>query len=96
MKSIYGRRRKANPMGAYRRSHKENKALVWCIRNNICITPRKAKWGEYIWFIDIEKGKYPNREWMGTSPETFGPSEIWEKLSEYQLYYYNKYVRKEI
>ena len=96
MKSIYGRRRKANPMGAYRRSHKENKALVWCIRNNICITPRKAKWGEYIWFIDIEKGEYPNREWMGTSPETFGPSEIWEKLSEYQLYYYNKYVRKEI
>ena len=56
MKSIYGRRRRANPMGAYRRSHKEDKALVWCIRNNICISPRKAKWKEYIWFIDIEKG----------------------------------------
>ena len=96
MKSIYGRKRKKNPMCSYRRSKEEDKALVWCIRNNICITPRKAKGGEYIWFIDIEKGKYPNREWMGTSPETFGPSEIWEKLSEYQLYYYNKYVRKEI
>ena len=28
---------------------------------------------------DIEKGEYPNRQWLGTSPETFGPSEIWEK-----------------
>ena len=96
MKSIYGRRRRANPMGAYRRSHEEDKALVWCIRNNICISPRKAKWKEYIWFIDIEKGEYPNRQWIGTSPDTFGPSEIWKKISEYQVYYYDKRIRKKV
>ena len=96
MKSIYGRRRRANPMGTYRRSREEDKALVWCIRNNICISPRKAKWKEYIWFIDIEKGVYPNRQWIGTSPDTFGPSEIWKKISEYQTYYYDKRIRKEI
>ena len=80
-------------MGSYRRSKEEDKALVWCIRNNICITPRKAKWGEYIWFIDIEKGKYPNRKLIGTSPDQYGPGTIWEKVSEYQLYYYRKYAK---
>ena len=28
---------------------------------------------------------------LGTTPNVYGPGRIWEKVSEYQLYYYNKY-----
>ncbi len=78
-------------MGEYSRSIEEDKAAIWCLQNDICITPRQAKWGERIWYVDIEKGKYPNRRLMGTSPKFYGPGKIWEKVSEYQLYYYRKY-----
>ena len=79
-------------MGSYTRTPEEDKAATWCIQNDICVTPRAIKWGERIWVIDIEKGKYPNRKLLGTS-EAYGPNTIWEKLSEYQLYYYKKYGR---
>ena len=69
-------------MGVYKRNTEEDKAVLWCIRNNIRITPRQAKWGESIWWIDIEKGVYPRVIKMGTSPETYGPSTIWQKISE--------------
>tara|TARA_R110002012_G_C11391950_1_gene584638 strand:+ start:159 stop:404 length:246 start_codon:yes stop_codon:yes gene_type:complete len=81
-------------MGVYTPSNIETKASLWCINNNICIAPRQAKWGQSIWFIDIEKGVYPNRQKMGTSPEAYGPVEIWKKTFEYKLYYYNKYAKK--
>ena len=80
-------------MGEYSRSTEENEAALWCLHNDICITPRQAKWGERSWYVDIEKGKYPNRKLLGTSPETYGPTTIWEKVSEYQLYYFNKYAK---
>jgi|TARA_R100001443_G_scaffold17457_1_gene27939 hypothetical protein len=78
-------------MGEYTRTTEEDEAGYWCLHNDICITPRQAKWGERSWYIDIEKGKYPNRRLLGTSPKAYGPGTIWEKVSEYQLYYYNKY-----
>ena len=81
-------------MGDYSRNPEEDEAAIWCLHNNICITPRQAKWGERIWFVDIEKGKYPNRKLLGTSPEYYGPGRIWEKVSEYQVYYYKKYKDK--
>ena len=80
-------------MGEYSRSIEENEAALWCLHNDICITPRQAKWGERKWFIDIEKGVYPNRKLVGTSPDQYGPGTIWEKVSEYQLYYYRKYAK---
>ena len=79
-------------MGTYTRTPEEDKAALWCIANDICIVPRAIKYGERIWVIDIEKGKYPNRKRLGTS-EPFVPNTIWEKVSEYQLYYYNKYAK---
>ena len=72
--------------------YEEDKAALWCIANDICIVPRAIKYGERIWVIDIEKGKYPNRKRLGTS-QPFGPNTIWEKVSEYQLYYYKKYAK---
>ena len=80
-------------MGVYQRSPEEDKAALWCIKNNMCITPRAIKYGEKIWVVDIETGVYPNRKLLGTS-KPYGPTTIWEKVSEYQLYYYNKYANK--
>jgi len=79
-------------MGSYTRTPEEEKALKWCLDNDVCITPRAIKYGERVWVVDIETGKYPNRKKLGTS-DPFGPNTIWEKVSEYQLYYYKKYAK---
>ena len=79
-------------MGSYTPTIQETEASHWCLKNDICITPRAIKYGERIWVIDIEKGKYPNRKLLGTS-SPYGPTTIWEKVFEYKLYYYNKYAK---
>jgi hypothetical protein len=84
--------KKGITMGSHTRTPEENEAMLWCNRNNICISPRQEKWGEGKWLVDVEKGVWPNRVRIGTSPESFGPGVIWQKISEYQLYYYKKYA----
>ena len=86
--------KKKSLMGEYMPTDEERTAAIWCINNDVCITPRQAKWGESKWWIDIETGVYPNRKHLGTSPETYGPGDIWKKCSEYKLYYYKKYANK--
>ena len=78
-------------MGSYTRTKYEYDASVWCLENDICITPRQSQWGIASWCIDIETGKYPNRKLIGTSPESYSKNTIWEKVTEYQKYYYEKY-----
>ena len=80
-------------MGSYQRTEEETDASIWCLRNDICITPRQAEWGVGLWYIDIEKGMYPNRKLIGTSPESYGKTTIWKKVAEYQNYYYKKYAK---
>ena len=41
-------------MGSYQRTSEEDKASIWCLQNNICITPRQAQWKVPMWYIDIE------------------------------------------
>ena len=79
-------------MGQYTPTEEEMKASQWCLKNDICITPRAIKYGERIWVVDIEKGKYPYRKLLGTS-DPYGPVTIWEKVFEYKLYYYKKYAK---
>jgi len=78
-------------MGSYIKTEEESNAAIWCFENEICITPRQAQWRTPSWCIDIEKGRYPNRKLIGTSPESYGKNTIWEKVAEYQKYYYDKY-----
>ena len=80
-------------MGSYQRTTEEDKASIWCLNNDICITPRQAQWKVPMWYIDIEKGVYPNRKLIGTSPKSYGKNRIWEKLAQYQKYYYDKYAK---
>ena len=55
-------------MGNYTRTPEEEKALMWCFKNNICITPRQTKYGEKLWYIDIEKGIF----FDSSIPQGFG------------------------
>jgi hypothetical protein len=89
----YRGKTKKTSMGSYQRTEEETDAAIWCLHNNICITPRQSEWGVPMWYIDIEKGVYPNRKLVGTSPESYGKNTIWEKLAEYQNYYYKKYAK---
>ena len=59
-------------------------AYRWCVRNNICISPKAKNNTE--WYIDIvNNGK------THTSPETYGKNDIWTKIFEYSKYYYDKH-----
>ena len=73
-------------MGTTTMDSKLWKAYRWCVRNNIAISP-KAK-STTAWYVDIKnKGK------THTSPETYGKTEIWEKIFEYCKFYYDKHRR---
>ena len=73
-------------MGTTTMNPKLWEAYRWCVRNNIAISP-KAK-STTAWYVDIKnKGK------THTSPETYGKTEIWEKIFEYCKFYYDKHRR---
>jgi hypothetical protein len=81
-------------MGKYLQTKKGLNAAIWCINNKILVVPRQSAHQTLTWYIDIEKGDYPNRKKLGTSPIAYRPGEIWDKVQEYQLYYYNKYKKE--
>lgn len=78
-------------MGEYSRTMKEEDAWLWCFKNQILIQPRQIAANVYKWYVDIYRGPGRLRKKIGTSPEPYGPVEVWKKVSEYQSYYYNKY-----
>ena len=73
-------------MGEYMPSSEEEKAYVWCIRNNIKISPTANSEGS--WWIEININGNINR-----SPEPFKKVRVWEKLYEYCKYYYDKHKK---
>jgi isopentenyldiphosphate isomerase len=89
--AYHGKNKKS--MGSYSPKPEEVKAKEWCLENNVCITPRQARWGLSTWVIDIETGRYPNRKLIGTSPREYSKNTIWQKVAEYQTYYYKKYAK---
>ena len=71
-------------MGDYSFTQDEYKAAIWCLKNNIGISPIFHSSGE--WKLEITiNGK------CHTSPESYGKIKIWEKQYEYYKYYYDKY-----
>mgnify|MGYP001569291674 CR=1 len=73
--------------GEYKTSEKEFEAYRWCIKNNIIIWPETKLGIE--WKIEI---KINNK--VHKSPEAYKAVEVWRKMYEYYLYYYNKYENK--
>ena len=71
-------------MGEYNPTQEETKAYIWCVRNNIKISPKAKEEG--LWWIEITINGKTNK-----SPNTFIEGLVWEKLYEYCKYYYDRY-----
>jgi hypothetical protein len=63
---------------------KDWEAYRWCVRNKIAISPRAYSATQ--WYVDIK-----NKDKTHTSPDTYGKTEIWNKIFEYCKYYYDKH-----
>tara|TARA_R110000824_G_scaffold45177_3_gene130831 strand:+ start:7172 stop:7507 length:336 start_codon:yes stop_codon:yes gene_type:complete len=75
-------------MGNYTATDREIDAYVWCVRNDIKITPSAKSSTE--WYLDIIINGRISR-----SPSTYKKMEIWKQLYKFYLYYYNKHHKQE-
>ena len=73
-------------MGEYKPTKQDYEANVWCIRNNIYISPLALREGS--WCIEITINGVTNR-----SPKAFVKDTVWEKYYEYCRYYYDKHKK---
>lgn len=80
--------KKGSTMGRYYAADDEMDAAMWCIKNNIKISPLKKSFSEDRWYIEITLNGKTHR-----SPESYGKTAVWEKMYEYYLYYYNRYMK---
>ena len=74
-------------MGNYICSAKEQEAYMWCIRNNIYISPKALSTTE--WFLCIVINGNSN-----ISPNAYKKIDIWKQLYKFYSYYYDKYAIK--
>ena len=74
-------------MGNYAPSNKEQEAYMWCIKNNIYISPKANTTTE--WYLTITiNGK------ESKSPTAYKKIDIWQQLYKFYVYYYDKYANK--
>ena len=66
----------------------EQMAFEYCIEEGIQIGPLPVSGHEQTWVIGISSHWTPKD--IKTSPESFGKDEIWSKVYEYMLYYFDK------
>jgi hypothetical protein len=81
-----GMKKSTIDMGNYLYSTKELEAYMWCVRNNILISPRAISTNK--WYIDIDMNKRQN-----TDPVAYGKVDIWKQIFKYYTYYYEKYKK---
>tara|TARA_Y100001937_G_C6974866_1_gene265042 strand:- start:197 stop:478 length:282 start_codon:yes stop_codon:yes gene_type:complete len=89
MKSLYKKRSK--PMPSYMPSEEERSWHLFCVRNNIRISPFGIMNNNDNWRIAINLGPYKRGEKPNLSPETYNRKTIWPKYYEMCKYYYDKY-----
>ena len=76
-----------NPMPEYFRSELENNAYLWCIRNDIKISPFAVLNSEpRKWWIDVVAKNKVKR-----SPYQYDDYQIWPKIFELYVFYFEKY-----
>ena len=90
MAAFLGSNKKKKYMGenkfAFDQANQE--AHLWCFRNKIFITPVETGFRHRLWKLEISiNGR------IYTSPEAYGPTDVWEKMYEYYNYYYKKYEK---
>ena len=76
----------------------EQEAHEWCVNNNYRISPVASKtWGykakpsEKSYYIGVSTPESYKKVWK--SPEIYGEDEIWDKVSETKIWYYQKYKK---
>lgn len=74
-------------MGDCKPSKQESEARLWCIRNDILISPKAINEGR--WSIVIQ-----NKQIINEDPSNYTKTRIWERVHEYYNYYYKKYENK--
>ncbi len=75
------------PMLPYNRSDLENNAYLWCVRNNIAIVPFAVLNSEpRKWWIDVKA-----KDKVKRSPYQYDDYQIWPKIFELYVFYYEKY-----
>lgn len=74
-------------MGSYIYNTKEQEAMMWCVKNNIRISPKAKSTTQWSLVIDLNGS-------LNESPETYPKTTIWKKLFEFYKYYYDKYNKK--
>lgn len=81
------KRKGAIDMGNYAPKNKEQEAYMWCVRNNIYISPKAKSTTEWHLTVTIN-GK------ESISPTAYEKIDIWKQLYKFYVYYYDKYANK--
>ncbi|MAO19588.1 MAG: hypothetical protein CMJ25_02450 [Phycisphaerae bacterium] len=74
--------------GDFYRSEEQFKAMQWCIKNNIIITPLAATAGnapQNFWIEITIQGR------VSKTPKTYNAKEVYPQIYEYYKYYYDKH-----
>ena len=82
------RGKKQKTMPEYTPTAEEHEAYMWGVEEGIIISPMGIKGTQDEWKVGIANSF--NYKDVKLSPETYGPDEIWQKVFEFYLYYYNK------
>ena len=70
----------------------EQEAYMWGINEGIIISPMGIKANESEWHVGISSHWTPKE--VTKSPVTYDKNEIWQKVFEYYIYYYEKHLNK--
>ena len=78
-------------MPSYLQSKEEQEAYVYCVKNNIRISPKGIQNDPDHWKIEIILGPYQRGEKANVSPSTYCRKTIWPEYYKMCKYYYDKY-----
>jgi hypothetical protein len=82
--------KKNNWMPEHNPSEEDMKASVWCIKNDIRISPMGINGEQNKWRICINVGPYVKGEKQNISPHIYDKDTIWIEYFNFCKYYYNK------
>jgi hypothetical protein len=83
-------KKKENWMPQYILTKEEKKACLYCVENNIRISPLGIKNEIGKWKIGINVGKYVKGEKPNIAPHIYDKNTIWAEYYKFCKYYYDK------
>ena len=86
-------KKKQNWMPQYIPTQEENEAYIYCVRNNIRISPIGIQGVIGKWKIGINVGPYKKGEKINLAPHIYDKDTIWPSYYEMCKYYYDKRTR---